>query len=222
MKPSAYSSDMSKRLLDILVSVLILLLSLPTLVVCGLILKICSPGPAIFRSHRVGKDGGLFIMHKLRTMHVHDPGDGPVITAPGDTRIFGFGRFLRATKIDELPQLYDVLRGKMSVVGPRPEAPEIVEQYYSDRHRQSLHVKPGLTSPAALLFSVIADDRLTSGNVIEDYTDRILDEKLEQEIAYIERATIWSDINIVARSLLYVARATLGFFARPAMGRQGP
>lgn len=201
-----------RRMLDVMVALPALVVSGPIIVLAGLAIKLVSPGPAIYRAQRVGLNGKNFTMHKLRTMHVQCGTSGSVITAPDDPRVFALGRFLRATKIDELPQLYDVLRGRMAIVGPRPEAPEIVERHYTQEHRLSLLVRPGMTSPAALRFSQISDKRLSGEDIEAQYASAVLDEKIGAEIDYIKRATVWSDIVVIGQSLVYVLLETLRYF----------
>ena len=120
---------MAKRLVDLLIASLALLLLAPVLVALAAWIKLDSVGPVFFRQERVGRHGRLFRIHKLRTMRVHQDTDAPAITVGADPRVTRAGHFLRASKLDELPQLLDVLRGDMSLVGPRPEVPQYVALY---------------------------------------------------------------------------------------------
>ena len=145
---------MAKRVFDIVVASLTLLAALPVLAVAALAIRLASPGPVLHRAARAGRDGRPFTMLKLRTMHVAPPGEsGSRITDPADPRVFPVGALLRRTKIDELPQLVNVLRGEMAIVGPRPEDPEIVRKHYSPTHRETLRVRPGLVSPGSITTS---------------------------------------------------------------------
>ena len=206
-----------KRLFDIIVAAVVLLLTSPLIVAAMIGIKLSSPGPVFHRGHRVGKDGVPYLMHKLRTMHVQAQGSaGPVITGPNDPRIFAFGKWLRRTKIDELPQFVDVLAGTMSVVGPRPEDPEIVEKYYTERQKLTLNVKPGVTSPAAIYYSRHADMKLSDDAVVGSYVEDVLSEKLDVELAYIDRASLATDLHIVFSTIVYVLKTIV----RPT--RDGP
>ncbi len=143
---------MAKRLFDILCAGVGLLLLSPLLLVVAAWVKLDSPGPVMFRQERVGRFGRSFRIHKFRTMRVDAPTLGPQITIGDDARITRSGRWLRASKVDELPQLWDVLRGAMSLVGPRPEVPRYVAMYPAELRALVLSVRPGITDPASLSF----------------------------------------------------------------------
>src|SRR5919108_384083 len=168
---------MIKRLVDILLALLLLCATSPLFVLAALGIRLLSRGPILFRTTRIGLNGEPFTLHKFRTMSVHAPGSGPAITGRHDARVFPFGALLRQIKIDELPQLFDVLRGKMAIVGPRPEDPEIVARYYNDRQKQTLAVRPGMTSPASLFYYTHFGDYLGE-DVERDYVERLLPVKL--------------------------------------------
>ena len=121
--------DLAKRGMDLALTLAVLPLALPLMAAIALWVRLDSPGPALFRQQRVGRAGRLFRIHKFRTMRVQPDGAGPQITAQGDARITPAGRWLRRAKLDELPQLIDVLRGDMSLVGPRPEVPRYMALY---------------------------------------------------------------------------------------------
>ena len=142
---------MSKRLMDWLITLALLPVALPLMAAIALWVRLDSPGPALFRQERVGRGGRLFRIHKFRTMRLHD-GSGPQITASGDARITRAGRWLRRSKLDELPQLIDVLAGDMSLVGPRPEVPRYMALYPDEARRRILSVRPGITDRAAIGF----------------------------------------------------------------------
>ncbi len=207
-----------KRLFDITVSLLVLALTFPLLLFAVIGLKFSSNGPVFYLARRVGRDRKIFTMHKFRTMHVHDPGEGPVITSPNDIRIFPFGNLLRKLKIDELPQFIDVLRGKMSVVGPRPEDPDIVDKYYSERHLLTLLVKPGVTSPASIDFSIRGDQQLDGNDVVGSYVANILDPKLEIELNYIKKSGLVEDTKIVLKTGWFVMQVFWGFLRAGVAG----
>jgi lipopolysaccharide/colanic/teichoic acid biosynthesis glycosyltransferase len=195
---------MSKRLFDIVVSLAaLLLLALPMLAVAAWI-KLDSPGPVFFRQQRVGRHGVPFAIHKFRTMR-HGAG-GPALTVGDDARITRAGRWLRRTRLDELPQLLDVLAGDMSLVGPRPEVPRYVALYPPGLRERALAVRPGLTDPASLAYIDEAALLAAAADPEREYVERILPAKLQAAAAYAERATLASDIAVLART----ARALLG------------
>jgi len=137
-----------KRLVDIVISTVVLLVLSPILLLIAFTVRLTSPGPVLFRQTRVGKDGKPFTCYKFRTMYVDAPDirnpDGSSFNAPDDPRVTRVGRFLRKTTLDELPQFINVLKGDMSIVGPRPDLPDQV-RFYSERHKKRLLVKPGMT-----------------------------------------------------------------------------
>lgn len=194
--------ELAKRALDLVGATIGLGLSLPLLLIAIVAVKAESPGPAIFRQVRVGKGGRRFTLYKLRGMYVnardlypelysYDLGPHEVqswrFKPRRDPRVTRVGRILRALAIDELPNLINVLKGDMSLVGPRPEIPEMV-RHYSDRDRQVLSVRPGVTSPA----KVSGRDRLT------------FRETLELDLAYVRNRSLWLDIKTILKTVLVV------------------
>ncbi len=145
-----YCRGILKRSLDFSASLVAVAILAPLLALLALVVFLSSGPPVLFAQKRVGRDGRPFRLLKFRTMRT-DAGPGPAITASGDARVTRIGRVLRATKLDELPQLINVLRGDMSLVGPRPEVPRYVARY-DDRQRGVLRVRPGLTDPASVHF----------------------------------------------------------------------
>jgi lipopolysaccharide/colanic/teichoic acid biosynthesis glycosyltransferase len=195
---------MAKRLFDIVVSLAaLLLLALPMLAVAAWI-KLDSPGPVFFRQQRVGRHGVPFDIHKFRSMR-HGAG-GLALTVGDDARITRAGRWLRRTRLDELPQLLDVLAGDMSLVGPRPEVPRYVALYPPGLRERALAVRPGITDPASLAYIDEAALLAAAADPEREYVERILPAKLQAAAAYAERATLASDIAVLART----ARALLG------------
>lgn len=190
---------MAKRLFDLLGAALALLLLSPLLAAVALAIRFDSPGPVFFRQQRVGRHGVLFDIHKFRTMRAD--ASGPQVTAVHDTRITRVGHALRHYRLDELPQLIDVLRGTMSLVGPRPEVPRFVAHYPADMKARVLAVRPGITDPASLV-------HIDEGALLADATDperayieRILPTKLTLQADYAERATLGSDMAVLCRTL---------------------
>ncbi len=193
-----------KRLFDLVISALGLVLLAPFFLVVAAAIKLQSRGPVFYRGERIGKDGKPFRIFKFRTMVADAAAAGPGITPRDDPRITPLGRFLRRFKIDELPQLINVLKGEMSLVGPRPEDPRYVA-HYTSRQREVLSVRPGITSPASLYYR--REESLLVGNSWErTYLDVILPHKLEIELDYLQRATFLTDLELVFKTAFAVLR----------------
>lgn len=191
---------MAKRLFDLLVAAIALLLLSPLLLAAALAIKLDSPGPVFFRQERVGRHGVVFRIHKFRTM-VHDAAAlGLPLTVGSDARVTRVGAWLRERRIDELPQLIDVLAGRMSLVGPRPEVPRYVAHYPGDLRERALSVRPGITDPASLAFIDEAQQLAAAGDPEAEYIQHILPRKLRLAADYAERATLWTDLGILWRS----------------------
>jgi lipopolysaccharide/colanic/teichoic acid biosynthesis glycosyltransferase len=191
-----------KRLMDLLFAVGGLLLFSPLLLVLALAIKLDSPGPVFFRQERVGRDGRPFRIHKFRTMRVMAERDGPQITVgAADARITRVGRWIRARRFDELAQLIDVLKGDMSIVGPRPEVPRYVALYPAEARAKVLSVKPGITDPAALAFRDEGELLARAADPEREYVEVILPAKLRHAMDYAERATVWTDLRLIGRTL---------------------
>jgi lipopolysaccharide/colanic/teichoic acid biosynthesis glycosyltransferase len=189
----------------------------PLLAVAAIGIRLTSRGPILFRATRAGIGGAPFTMLKLRTMHVDGGRRGDVITAHDDRRVFAFGAWLRRSKVDELPQLVNVLRGEMAIVGPRPEDPRIVERYYTDADRETLTRLPGLASPGSL-YNYTHGERLIGAEDPErDYVERLLPIKLALDRVYVRRATALYDLRIVLRTIGTIASLAAGrrAFAEP-------
>jgi lipopolysaccharide/colanic/teichoic acid biosynthesis glycosyltransferase len=207
----------AKRLFDVAGAILGLALALPLLAVAAVGIRLSSRGPVIYKARRIGVCGRIFTMFKLRTMHVAAAGEQSRITGAADPRVFRFGALLRRLKIDELPQLVNVLRGDMSLVGPRPEDPVFVARYYTTEHRETLTVLPGLASPGSI-YSSTHGDRILSGDDPEGrYLELMLPLKLALDRVYVRRACIGYDCAIVMRTLVVILRSLAGFrnFANP-------
>jgi lipopolysaccharide/colanic/teichoic acid biosynthesis glycosyltransferase len=196
---------MGKRLFDLVGAAAALLLLAPLLALLALLIKLDSPGPAIFRQERVGRHGRPFRIHKLRTM-AHGAGGSP-LTVGDDARITRVGRWLRRTRLDELPQFVDVLRGDMSLVGPRPELPRYVALYPPGLRERALAVRPGMTDPSSLAFIDEAERLARAVDPEREYVEHILPAKLRAAADYAERATLWTDLQVLARTLRALARA---------------
>lgn len=191
---------MFKRGVDLLCAVAGLLLLSPLFVAVALSIRLDSPGPVFFRQERVGRGGRLFRIHKFRTMVVDAPTLGPGLTIGEDARITRVGRWLRRTKIDELPQLLDVLTGRMSLVGPRPELPRYVAFYPPALRALLLGVRPGITDPASLRYADEASLLAAAADPEREYREVLLPAKLQVSADYLRRATLASDLAVLART----------------------
>ena len=192
---------MAKRLFDVLLSALGLVLLAPLLLIVALAVRLDSPGPVLFRQERVGRFGRVFRIHKFRTMRVDAPTTGPTLTIGDDARITRVGRALRHHRLDELPQLIDVLTGRMSLVGPRPEVPRYVALYPEPLRSQVLALRPGITDPAALEFIDEAAQLAAAADPEREYIEVILPRKLATQADYAAHASLARDLAIIARTL---------------------
>jgi lipopolysaccharide/colanic/teichoic acid biosynthesis glycosyltransferase len=191
---------MLKRSIDVVGSLVGVVCLSPLLVIAALLVRATSPGPVFFRQERVGRRFTPFWIYKFRSM-VHDaPGKGGPITVGGDPRITPVGRFLRKTKIDELPQLINVLLGDMSLVGPRPEVPKYVEMFHAD-YEEILQVRPGITDPASIDYRDEAALLAEADDPEEEYVTVVLPEKIRLAKQYVRRASLSYDLVIIARTL---------------------
>jgi len=188
---------MLKRLFDILASSTALILLFPVLLIIGLAVAIGSPGGAFFRQLRVGKDGREFRLLKFRTMRPGSEAGGQITVGERDPRITGVGHFLRRTKLDELPQLINILNGDMSVVGPRPEVPRYVA-LYSTAQRKVLSVRPGLTSLASIAYINENEVLGRSSDPERTYTEEVLPAKLALDLKYVKERSLLLDLRIIA------------------------
>ena len=192
---------MAKRLFDLAAASLALLLLSPLLLVVALWIKLDSPGPVFFRQRRTGRHGVPFDIHKFRSMVVNAPALGPAFTVGADPRITRAGQWLRHTRVDELPQLFDVLAGHMSLVGPRPELPEYVALYPPALRERVLSVRPGITDPASLLFIDESAQLARAADPQREYVEVIMPLKLQCAADYAQSAGLWSDLGVLARTL---------------------
>jgi lipopolysaccharide/colanic/teichoic acid biosynthesis glycosyltransferase len=187
-----------KRLFDLVVAAVGLVVLSPLFLLLAVWIKFDSPGPVFYRGQRVGKDERLFKMLKFRGMVKGANQEGPAITAKGDPRVTRAGQFLRQSKLDELPQLINVLRGEMSLVGPRPEDPRYVE-FYTPEQRRVLSVRPGLTSLASIKFRH-EEELLARGGGDDFYVQVLMPRKLEMDLEYLERASFGSDLRVLLKT----------------------
>lgn len=193
-----------RRTLDLAASTIGLVLLSPLFALVALAVKLDSAGPILFRGQRSGRAGEPFRMIKFRTMVADAAHKGPGITSAGDLRVTRVGRVLRRTKLDELPQLINVLRGDMTLVGPRPEDPAYVADYTVEQ-RRLLDVRPGVTGPASVRFR--NEEQLLRGEDWERrYRDQILPAKLRIELDYLERRSVLNDLSIVMQTVIALFR----------------
>jgi len=222
-----------KRLFDAVIAFVVLVAVSPLLLVAAVGIKMTTRGPILYRAQRIGRDrrrnrtdrrsvsriserrraddyyGREFTMYKFRTMRV-SAGDGSPITAHDDSRVYPLGRFLRATKIDELPQLFNVLKGDMTIVGPRPEAPEIVRRHYGQDDLITLLVAPGITSPGTVYYYTHCESKLMADGAVDQYVGELLPAKLALDRVYLKRATLLYDVRIILRTVAGIIARTLG------------
>jgi lipopolysaccharide/colanic/teichoic acid biosynthesis glycosyltransferase len=189
--------ELIKRTFDIFASLFGIIFLSPLLAAIALIIKHESPGPIFYSGWRMGKGGEPFRIWKFRTMYEAPTSyGGPVITAMDDKRITPFGRWLRDTKINELPQLWNTLKGEMSIVGPRPEDVEIANKWDTDARREILAVRPGITSPASIVYH--DEEFLLKGtDFMTTYYQKILPDKMRLDRIYVRHHTLLSDLDII-------------------------
>ena len=189
-----------KRLFDIVASGLALLVLLPLMVVLALTVALGSPGGAFFRQTRVGRNGEPFQLLKFRSMRPGSEAKGQITVGERDPRITGVGHFLRRTKLDELPQLLNILKGDMSVVGPRPEVPRYVALYTAEQ-REVLRVRPGLTSLASIAYINENEVLGRSADPERTYVEEVMPAKLALDLRYVREQNLALDLRIIAGTL---------------------
>lgn len=195
-----------KRAFDLLCAAMGLVLCLPLFAVIALAVKLDSPGPVYFRQQRVGRHGRIFKIHKFRSMHTRPQDAGHQITVNNDPRVTRTGRWLRQWKLDELPQLLDVLYGDMSLVGPRPEVPKYVAAYPEEVRDVVLSVRPGITDLASIRFR--DENAMLDASADPDtaYIEQILPEKLKLQMEYVARQSFAMDMKILLQTACRVVR----------------
>ncbi len=188
---------MLKRAVDLLLAAAGLLVLAPLGLAIALWIRVDSPGPAFFRQVRVGRGGVPFTIHKFRTMSLDASHTGPALTVGDDPRITRAGRWLRRSKLDELPQLIDVVKGDMSLVGPRPEVPAYVALYPPALRAKLLSVRPGLTDPGSLAFADESARLARSADPQQAYVEEVLPAKLALSSAYVDRMSLREDLRLL-------------------------
>ncbi len=196
-----------KRTIDVVLAAIALIASAPVQLAIAAAVRLDSPGPVLYRTVRVGRHETLFTLYKFRTMRHR--AEGLAVTAAGDARVTRVGRMLRRYKLDELPQLFNVLRGDMALVGPRPEDPRYVALYTPEQKRV-FDVRPGLTGPTALAYR--DEETLLAGRADVEfaYVREVLPAKLRLDLDYLERATLAGDLRILAATVGAIVRRGRG------------
>jgi lipopolysaccharide/colanic/teichoic acid biosynthesis glycosyltransferase len=195
----------AKRIFDCCIATLALIVLLPVMGVLAIAVKLSSPGEVLYRAKRVGRFGRPFYLYKLRTMVTGADRLGPLITGANDPRITSLGRYLRKSKLDELPSLWNVLTGEMSLVGPRPENERSVAQY-NQAQRRVLAVRPGLTSLATLKYRN-EESLLGKADDLDSVYYSIMQDKLALDLEYIGRSTLGLDLKILLLTVVAIFRS---------------
>lgn len=195
---------MLKRFFDVIISLLALIVLSPIFPVIAVLIKFDSRGPVFYKSLRVGRRGKEFYLYKFRTMKVGADKMGSSITYNTDPRITRIGKSLRKTKIDECPQFLNVLKGEISLVGPRPETPAYVK-LYNEEQRKVLTIKPGITGLAQIKFPD-EEALLTEGDFYNEYVNKILPQKLKLDLEYMKKCSLLLDFKILLRTLLVLIK----------------
>jgi len=195
-----------KHFFDFVSSLAGLVFLSPLFVVIAVWIRVDSTGPVFFRQVRVGRYGRPFRIFKFRTMYTDAEARGRKVTVGDDTRITRAGRFLRKFKFDELPQLFNVIKGEMSLVGPRPEVPRFVEFYPEEVRRQVLSIRPGITDFASILYKDESTVLAGAADPEATYVNVVLPGKLKHYVRYVSERTLWLDFKIILLTLMEIIR----------------
>ena len=201
---------MVKRLFDLAASAAALLVFGPLILLAAAGVKLCSKGPAFYLAQRAGVGGRPFTLFKLRTMHVDQGDNASAVTGASDPRIFAFGSLLRKTKMDELPQLINILKGDMSIVGPRPEDLTNVERYYGELGMSTLTVRPGLAGVSSIYNYTHGEKMLIGDNPEEIYARDLLPVKLALESVYLKNVSFIYDFKLIVRTVVAIVGIAIG------------
>jgi lipopolysaccharide/colanic/teichoic acid biosynthesis glycosyltransferase len=196
---------LEKRLFDVVASAIGLLVLWPVFLVIAALIKLEDGGPVFYRQERIGYKGRPFKIWKFRTMVVNADKLGKPLTVGRDPRITRVGYWLRKFKLDELPQLLNVLLGEMSLVGPRPEVPQYVA-LYTPEQRRVLDLVPGITDPASIKFANEAELLAEANDPEKFYIEHIMPTKIRLNMEYASHATLWSDILVILKTLVRIVR----------------
>ena len=201
---------MVKRLFDIVASATALLFLGPIILLAAVAVRLSSKGPAFYCPKRAGLNGQPFTLFKLRTMHIYQGANASAVTGVSDPRIFAFGSLLRKAKLDELPQLCNILIGDMSIVGPRPEDLINVERFYDELGMSTLTVRPGLAGVSSIYNYTHGEKMLVGDNPEEIYARDLLPVKLALEAVYLRDASLTYDLSLIARTIIAIAQIATG------------
>lgn len=199
---------LAKGLIDKFLALIALLVLFPIMLLAAIGIKISSDGPIFYKTKRMGMGMKPFTIYKFRTMCVGADKAG-AITGKNDSRIFPWGDFLRKTKIDELPQLLNILFGTMAVVGPRPEDISIVEKYYTDEEKRTLDVLPGLACPGSIFNYTHGDEYLKDDDTDEAYVNNFLHIKLALDMYYLDHWSLFYDAEIIVRTVIAIVMTSV-------------
>jgi len=189
------------------VASLLFIALIPVLILISVGILLSSRGSIFYLADRVGLYGSRFKLVKFRTMRENK---GPEITSSNDERVFKFGKFLRKTKLDEIPQLINIVKGEMSFFGPRPESTYIVSNYYTDEYLQTLNILPGLVSPGSLFNYTHGDSFLLSSNPDKDYVENFLPLKMKLELNYLKQKSLFFDLRLMLKTIYVIGLVSLG------------
>lgn len=193
-----------KRSFDFILSFIGIIILSPVLLVISILIKISTQGSILFTQKRVGKNGKIFFIYKFRTMIMAAENIGPKITIGQDMRVTPIGRILRKTKLDELPQLFNVIRGEMAIVGPRPEVPEYVDLYDANIREIVLSVRPGITDYASIL---MMDENDVLAKLVDPnaaYLSEIMPQKLDLAVKYVKEQNLFLDFKIICLTIFKI------------------
>jgi len=194
----------TKRIFDLVFVIPGIILLSPVFLLISLLIKRDDNGPILFKQVRVGQYGKLFKVLKYRTMVVDAEKKGAKVTTGGDPRITQTGHWLRKYKLDELPQLFNVLKGDMSLVGPRPEVPEYVKFYTEEQKQTVLSVPPGITDLASIEFRNENDLLADSKDPVKDYREKVLPIKLKYYEQYVTERSLWLDFKLIIKTIIAI------------------
>jgi lipopolysaccharide/colanic/teichoic acid biosynthesis glycosyltransferase len=203
MVDGGVTPGLGRRLLDVAVALTALVLLSPLLLTIALLVRLASPGPALFRQTRVGQGGQPFTIYKFRSMRLD--GGGPEVTTGADPRVTRIGRIIRATSLDELPQLVNILQGEMTLVGPRPETPRLAARY-PHSCMAIFRYRPGLTGPAQMRMRDWAMLPQQMDDVEEHYLRELVPQRVELDLDYLRRPTLARTLLLLAETGAYVLK----------------
>jgi lipopolysaccharide/colanic/teichoic acid biosynthesis glycosyltransferase len=217
---SGFDYKYVKRAFDLASALLGLVIVAPVGAVIAALIKLSGPGPVFFLQERIGKDGKPFFIYKFRTMVPGAARLGPGVTGAGDPRITRVGNLLRVTKLDELPNLFNVVRGEMSLVGPRPDLPRFMSALTPEQ-RKILAFRPGLTGPTQLRY-IAEEEMLSPVNIDENYVRNLFADKIASDLDYVANWSLWNDLLLILYTPVALAFTALGRLTRLFPARRLP